>query len=305
MRLHLAALAGLALALGGAAPAAAAGKIYGGHTSSYAPVALRVAADGRKLTRMLIQVDFACDDGSGASWAGGARFQSFRPATIEPGTNVFSPGRISRRGKFAATGEASARYGDDKLGTVTEKVTGSVRRGIAHGTYSATLVMRDEAGGAVVRTCRSGNVRWEARSAPGRVYAGQSSDGLPLVVERSRNGRRVTILWVAWTAPCESGGAFEIGEGLTNFTVSRSGHFGDKWDDEQKLDDGGTDVRSYTFEGTAGASRASGTFGVRVTEKDAAGATTLSCESPLARWTARSTKGAKIKRAKGEIRVGP
>jgi hypothetical protein len=303
MRLHAPALAGVALALIATAPAAAAPTtIYGGHTSSYAPFSLRV--NGNTLTGMLLQVDFRCDDGSGASWSGRASFQSFKPATVEPGQNVLAPARISRRGTFRATGEAVAFYGADKTGAITETLRGTIRRGIAHGTYSATLVLRDTDTGATVRTCRSGAVRWDARSAPGRVYAGQSSDGQPLVIERSRNGRKVTILWVAFTAPCQGGGAFEIGEGLTNFTISESGHFGDRWTDEEKRDDGGSDVRAYTFDGTAGASRASGIFGVQVTQKDAAGAVTDTCDSPVAAWTARSTKGAGVKLPEDEIRVG-
>jgi hypothetical protein len=307
MRLHLPAVAGMALALTAAAPAAAAPTaIYGGHTSFYAPFSLRIAANGSKLTDMLLQVDFECDDGSGASWSGRASFQSFKPATVEPGHNVFTPARISRRGTFRATGQAAATYGPDgKLGTIAEELRGTVRRGTAHGTYSATLVIRNADTGATVKTCRSGAVRWEARSAPGRVYAGLSSSREPLVIERSRNGHKVTILWVAFTAPCQSGGAFEVGLGLSNFTISSSGRFGDRWTDEEKRDEGGTDVRAYTFEGSVGAARASGTFGVQITQKDAAGATTETCESPVAHWTARSTKGAKLKPRKNEIRVGP
>ena len=115
----------------------------------------------------------------------------------------------------------------------------------------------------------------------------------------------MTILWVAFSAPCQGGGAFEIGEGLTNFPMSRRGRFGDSWNDEDKRDDGGSVVRDYTFDGTLGSASAAGTFGVRITEKDAAGAVTDTCESPVARWTARSTKGAKVRRPRNEIRVGP
>ena len=304
MRLHAPALAAVALALAAAAPAAAAPTtIYGGHTSFYAPFSLRV--NGNTLTGMLLQVDFTCDDGSGASWSGFASFQSFKPATVEAGDNVFTPAGISRRGTFRATGQAAARYGEDKIGAITERLRGTVRRGTAHGTYSATLTMRDADTGAAARTCRSDTVRWEARSAPGRVYSGLSSSGEPLVIERSRDGRKVGIVYVAWTAPCQSGGAFEIGEGLTNFPIATSGRFGDTWNDETKLGEGGSNVRTYALDGTLGASRASGTFGVQITEKDAAGALTESCESPVEPWTARSTKGAKVTRPKTEIRVGP
>jgi hypothetical protein len=283
-----------------AAAASLATAFYGGHTSQYAPVGLRVAPDGRTLTGLTLQVDFDCDAGYGASWSGFASFRSFAPATVNDGENVFSPARISRSGRFRATGQAVAAYTQTN-GRITEKLRGTVRRGVAHGTYSATLVMTDKQTGATVTTCHSGTVRWQARSAPGRLYAGQSSTGEPIVIERT--GSKVRILYVAWTAPCQAGGAWEIGEGLTNFTISRRGHFGDRWPDETKLDGGGSRVRTYTVDGTLRASKASGTFGVQVTDRDAAGTVTDSCDSTLVHWTARSTKG-KVKPPKGEIRVG-
>jgi len=312
MSLHLtpvrvAAAAAAAASLVAVTPAAAAGsdRVYGGHTSDFAPFALRVGANGAKLTGMLLQVDFRCDDGGGASWSGRASFRPFKPATTRPGDNDLTPARISRRRTFRATGEAAAYYGADMTGTITEKLRGTVRRSTAHGIYSATLVMRNTETGATVRTCHSGTVRWEARSAPGRVYAGQSSDGQPLVIERSRDGRSVTTLWIAFTAPCPSGGAFEIGMGLTDFPISRSGRVGDRWDDEEKRDDGGSDVRTYSFDGTMRATSAFGSFAVQITRKDAAGNVTETCERPVERWTARSTKGAVPKSPRGEIRVAP
>jgi hypothetical protein len=307
MRLHVPALAGVTLALTSVvAPAAAASDtVLGGHTSDDAPVSLRVAAHGRTLTGMAIQVGFRCDAGYDASWSGVASFHAFRPATVRPGENVFAPARISRRGTFRATGEAVSTYGEDAVGTITEKLHGSIRRGVAHGTYTATLVMANKDTGATITTCRSSTLRWEARSAPGRVYAGLTSSGEPLVIERSRDRRRVSVVWMAWTAPCASGGAFEVGEGLTNFTLARSGHFGSSWNDETKQADGGSTVLAYALDGTLGASRAFGTFAVKVTQTDGGGAVTESCESTMVHWTARSTKGAKVKPPKNEIRVRP
>ena len=43
---------------------------------------------------------------------------------------------------------------------------------------------------------------------------------------------------------------------------------------------------------------------MQVTVKDDAGAPADTCDTTLLRWSARSTKGAKIKRKKAEIRVG-
>lgn len=121
---------------------------------------------------MALQVDFTCDAGYDASWSGFASFQSFKPATVGEGDNVFSPARSSRRGTFRATGETVGAYGENGIGRITETVRGSVRRRAAHGTYSATLVMTDRTTGATITTCRTGTVRWEARSAPARSMPG-------------------------------------------------------------------------------------------------------------------------------------
>ena len=289
MSLHLpircAAAAAVAGSLIAAAPAAAASeKVYGGHTTTQiAPFALRVGTDGRTLTGLLIQVDFDCDAGYRASWSGAASFRSFTPGSVQLEQNVFNPARTASDGTFSSTGEAAGRYGKDAVGTITETIGGKVGRDTATGTYSATLVLRNPATGATDATCQSGTVRWKARSAPQRVYAGQTEAGQPLVIERTRDGRRAKILWVAWSAPCPSGGAYEIGEGLTNFPIARSGRFGDRWTDE---------ARRYTVRGRIRGSRASGVFGVDVTRVDVSGdgASVELCRSRPAKWSARSSR---------------
>jgi hypothetical protein len=143
-------------------------------------------------------------------------------------------------------------------------------------------VLRDAAG-ATAKTCQSGPIRWKARSAPKRVYAGLTERGEPLVIERTRNGRKAKMLWLSWAAPCPSGGAIEIGEGISNFPVDRNGRFGDRWEDG---------ARRYTFRGRIRGSRASGVLGVDVTRIDmtGGGASVELCRSRLAKWTARSTR---------------
>jgi len=279
------------LALSAAAPAAAAPvQVYGGHTAQDAPIALRVAGSGRTLTQLLVHVRAPCDDGNGATWSGAASFAAFAPPTINLGANVFSPARISRRGAFRATGMARDTYGD-KLGTVTQTIRGTIRRGVAHGTFAATIEIIDPATGAKVTSCRSGTLRWAARSAPGRVYAGLTSARLPIVIERSRSGRKVNSMWVSWAAPCQNAGGWAVAEELVNFPVSGAGRFGDTFSDEMKVDGVGTNAFAYRLAGTAGASRAAGTLRVEITEKDAAGATTDTCDTTLVSWSARSTKG--------------
>ena len=234
MRPHLAVLAGVALALAGAAPATAAPvPIYGGHTSQDAPIALRTSADGRRLTQLLFYADFKCDDGTGDSWFGSADFAAFKPPTIDAGTNIFSPARVGRGGTFRATGEEPFNGGK-----LTETLRGSLRRGVAHGTFSATFEATDDTTGAKV-TCNSGTLRWAARSAPGRIYAGLTSNEGPVVIQRSRDGRHVDSMWLGWDAPCQSGLFFGFGDHFVRFPVSRAGRFGNAFDDPFTLDGGG------------------------------------------------------------------
>ena len=306
--IRLAAGAAATLAIAAAPPAmAASGPIYGGHTAQDGPIALRVAGNGRALTQLLVHVRAACDDGASATWSGRASFAAFQPPTINVGENVFSPARVSRRGAFRATGLAADGYGD-KFGTVTQKLSGTVRRGVAHGTYSATIDITDPATGAKVTSCRSGTLRWAARSAPGRTYAGLTSNGSPIVVQRSRDGRRIDSLWVSWQAPCQNEGGFSLAEELVRFPVSGAGSFGGAFPDDVKLDDGGTRSFAYRLSGRAGATSASGTFQVQITDKDPAGATTNTCDTTLLRWSARSTEGRapRVSPKRSEVRrVGP
>jgi hypothetical protein len=83
--------------------------------------------------------------------------------------------------------------------------------------------------------------------------------------------------------------------------VSGAGRFGDTFSDELKLEGVGTRAFAYRLDGTAGASRAAGTLRVEITDKDAAGATTDTCDTTLVSWSARSTKG-KAPRVRPPIR---
>ena len=85
-------------------------------------------------------------------------------------------------------------------GTIAHTIKGSVRRnGSASGSYRAKIVLHDKAGGAEVGTCDTGTVRWRARSARGRVYAGATSQGPPMVIELDKAGFAVAS-GAAWAA---------------------------------------------------------------------------------------------------------
>jgi hypothetical protein len=84
--------------------------------------------------------------------------------------------------------------------------------------------------------------------------------------------------------------------------ASHAGRFGHAFDVPYTLDGGGTETFAYSLHGQVGANRASGTFQVVITDKDAAGATTDTCDSTLERWTARSTKGEAPTTRGGEVK---
>jgi hypothetical protein len=284
MRLHLTALAAASLALIAAAPASAAAPatVYGGTLPEDAPFALRFAKDGRTLDSLLSHVSLTCDDGQRRTLSG---------------VDTFARTKLSKRGALRVDGASTVAF-DDGTGAVTERIRGTVRKGRARGTLSATMVLTVAATGAK-QTCRSGTLRWTVVSSPGTIFAGTTSDGRPLVLRRSRDGSQVDAVWVSFDAACQGGGGFAIGEKLIDFPL-RSGAFGDTWTFEPDK----TISALYSLRGRVAAARASGGFRVQVTVKDDAGATTDSCDTTQLSWTARSSKGAKVKRARREIRVG-
>jgi len=280
MRLHLPALAAASLALTAAAPAAASAPatIYGGTLADDAPFALRFAKDGRTLDSLLAHVRLTCDGGERRTLSG---------------VDTFPRVLLSKRGALRADGTTTADF-DDGTGAVTERLRGTVRKGRARGTLSTTMVLTDAATGAR-RSCRSGTLRWTAISSPGRVFAGTTSDGRPVVLRRSRDGSEVESLSVSYYAACGLGGGYAIGEELVDFPL-RPSAFGDSWTYEP---DPSLSVQ-YTLRGRVGAARASGTLRVVVTDEQAQD----TCDTTQLSWTARSSNGAKVKRAKQEIRVG-
>ena len=169
-----------------------------------------------------------------------------------------------------------------------------MRNGRGRGTLSVTIELTDTATGAK-QTCRSGKLHWTAVSSPGVVFAGTTSDGRPIVLRRARDGGQIDALWISYNAACQGEGGFAIGEELVDFPL-RFGGFGDQWTYEPDK----TISVQYSLRGRVGAARASGTLRVVVTVKDEG----ETCDTTELSWSAGSSKGAKVKRPRREIRVG-
>ena len=280
------------MALGAAAPpspagAATIGTVYGGATAQDDPVALIVSSDHRLVRAVLVHVDLRCADGKGAVWSGPILVRQGRPRPPRAGDNVLFAGAISRTGRVRLRGLGTTDYGS-ALGAVQETIGARFRGAVASGTLSMTIRLTDKATAAPVTTCRSGAVRWRAASAPGRVFAGLTGQGRPLVLRMNRSATRVADLRVSWIADCSGGGATDLGDDLTNFPLDPGGRFGDDFTRSLDVPGGGRIALAYRIHGTAGPRRASGTFGVTETDTDAGGATVDTCTLAPVRWSAVS-----------------
>ena len=243
MRPHLPVLAGVSLALAGAAPAVAAPvPIYGGHTSQDAPIALRTSADGRTLTQLLVHVDMKCDDGTHASWSGAATFAAFKPPDdLGRGrTSSRRPG-WRRSGKLPRhrRGDGVLRRRRDRHDQGDAPRQRPPRRRARHVLGDARNRRRaDRAEDRVVpqrHAALGGTERARARLRGADVR--RSADrGAAL----ARRAHASTPSGSSWGAACQSGSFFDVGEQFVRFPVSRSGRFGNAFDQPFTLDGGGT-----------------------------------------------------------------
>ena len=286
-----AAAASLALAVFVAGPpvggAATTGTVFGGQTSQQDPFSLTVSRDHKRLVSAEIWVDATCANGSFAQYSATVHFAAKLPPTTTS-RDVAVPNTLSPKGAIKAKGAALADYGT-AIGTVSETWTGRVRGSRLTGTLGLRLSLVDKASHAPVTTC-SKRVTFTAVMAPGRVFAGKTSDDLPVELELDQLHTRVNVVHIGWAAPCTpSGATFALGDVLTRFPLSTSNSFGDSFTyGPFDLPGGGKRTFAYVLRGTVGRTKARGTFKVTATDTDATGATTDTCTSATVSWVAVS-----------------
>jgi hypothetical protein len=132
----------------------------------------------------------------------------------------------------------------------------------------------------------TGKVRWRARSAPGRIYAGATSQDQPIVVELDKRRRTVERVRFGWSGPCP--GEWAIGDRVEDFPL-HDGRFGDSFSPAFDADDGGRIAIDYDVAGRVTRTRASGRISVQFDRTDAAGALTQHCASGTVTWSLPST----------------
>jgi hypothetical protein len=134
----------------GKAGAVKAARYYGTTTQRvaggpYRPIVLRIAADGRRITRALFGESVRCSDGRVA-------------IGIEaPRTNV----RIDSRGRARDRDSYKITRGETVV-SVDDRFTAQLGSKGARGTFSLSDRTTDRASGRTIQTCRSGTIRWRA-----------------------------------------------------------------------------------------------------------------------------------------------
>jgi hypothetical protein len=274
----------LAALLGAAPGAFAADRVYGGSTSAGEAIVVTADKAGKKLRSAVVSWRAECADGE--YFATGS---ALTPAQSAPG---FTPGpdelEIKRNGKRRFAGTQHVGYGlGDAFAAVTVALDGRLGAKAASGTLSAEVAIIERATGNALTTCRTGRERWRAARAPGRIYAGKTSQDQPIVARLDAKRRRVTDVMLGWdSSSCQPEGAVHYPERLSNFRLASTGRFGDEWDATEPVSDGGSARTTYALTGRIARGGARGTLKIGVTWTDPAGAVTRTCDSGSVSWKA-------------------
>ena len=115
------------------------------HRGAPRGIVLRIAADGRRVSRAIYGVSMRCSDGSTSP-----AFDLPRDAL-----DILADGRVSDR-------EEGTRHTRSTIMRYTERFAGTIGSEGAQGMFSAELSVRRRATGKLIVRCRSGIVRWSA-----------------------------------------------------------------------------------------------------------------------------------------------
>jgi hypothetical protein len=122
------------------------------------------------------------------------------------------------------------------------------------------------------------------------VYGGQAKDGLPVVIEVSKNRHQIVRASIAIRLQCSAGGFFTVPDSYIKLPVNKKGKFGVAYGPETVRNDDGT---TTDFEGSisgafnAARTKVSGTWQTKMTDHDGTGAVTDACDSGTVSWSAK------------------
>jgi hypothetical protein len=273
------------VATSAAAPTAfAADAVFGGRTSQGDPIVLR--ADPKTSQLRSLAVSWRADCGDGMGFPG---FGLLTPAAPAPG---FSPGANelvmtrNAKGTFRGTQLRATDLGGARA-AITVEASGKLKPASAGGTLHAVVKIMDPATAETVASCET-RLRWTALRRPGIVYGGLTSQDEPIVLRLNAARKRVNDVILAWHAPCTpSDGFLRLPEHFGNFPIT-GGRFGTPFEAETPIDGGGKSLWQYRISGRVTQAKASGALQAKVSDTDAAGAATDSCDSGGLTWKAAS-----------------
>jgi hypothetical protein len=265
------------------APSALArGAVFGGATAASQAIVVRTDAKAKRLSSAVIA--WTADCKGGQTWADSSEMTAVR---AEPG---FTPGSgellvsRNRRGRFAGT-QQYARSAGEFSAAVTVRLSGRTHGKRATGTLDANVALFD-ADGNMQDGCDSGTVKWTASRADGRIFGGKTSQQQPVVVRVDAGRRKVSDLMIGWgSESCVPEGYLAYGERFGNFPL-KDRRFGDAFTQSYAMDGGSNRTYAYDLRGKVARTAARGSLRVQVTQTDATGAQTLSCDSGTVAWRA-------------------
>ena len=279
-----AAVAVVALAASGASSAHAADRVFGGTTQDGLAMVVQASERGDKLKSVVLSWDARCDDGQYFSDSGRRPVASTLAGFGEPGPTELAMTR-NARGRFLGHQEAGVAIGEDLAAVFTTTVAGSLGRTSASGTLKAVVRVIRLSDRAVVASCRTGTLRWNASRRPGLIFGGMTSQREPVVVRLDPARKRVSNLFVGWQSRrCEPPGYAWFGESLGNFPL-RAGRFGDAFEQRFPLSTGGERQFDYDVRGSVSRTRTSGTLSVVMTDTLPDG-TRATCDTGRVTWSA-------------------
>jgi hypothetical protein len=276
-----AAVSGTAAALGSAAPALGADATNGGTPKYGAPIVVKADAKAQRLKSVTLSWFADCSDGR--SYDGGGQLTPV--VTVEG----FATGRrelvVSRnaKGRFDGRQMYASDLGDS-ISVVQVTVAGKLAAKRARGTLSVIIKISEKATGAAVTSCQLQG-SWTATRAPGTIFGGTTSQDRPIVL-RTSGGKTVDDVITSWSAPCGTDGSFfSSPDHWVGFALKSGGRFGNPFSNDYAGQDGTKNHYDYSIAGRVRSADAKGSFQVKITSTDPAGAVST-CDSGSVTWKA-------------------
>ena len=127
-------------------------------------------------------------------------------------------------------------------------------------------------------------------AAAGLVYGGQTSQGWPVVIQLTKNRRQVALATTGLHLTCTDGVFGRLADRYARLPVNKRRKFSASFGPTHvRQDDGTISDFSGSISGTFNRARSkvSGRWRLQVTEHDASGAETHTCDSGNVRWSAK------------------